>query len=374
MKILLISHSSNFYGAERSLLDLAEGLVRSDHAISALCPNSGLLSQKLRELRIPVFYMPFPGIGSGSLKEILVFFLLFIPTVIRLSKWIKKNKIQIIYNNTINALFGPFAAKLNGIRSVWHIREVKPKKKFFTKIGGIIINLLSSKAIFNSYATMKAFKERTPSSWQVIYNGIETKCYFIKNKNTSNFVVGFAGQMAEHKKPERFLYVFSQLKNQIANIKGIMAGEGPMLPKLRSLAENLEIADDITFTGYLPDLDDFYFNIDVFMLTSDHEPFGRVIMEAMSYGRAVVASAVGGVPELVEDGKTGYLVPAENIDAYTRKIIYLSRNPEYCRQMGEAARRRVIERFCKSRYQKELIRIIINEPAWLGNSDATTEK
>lgn len=361
MKILLISHSANLYGAERSLLDLAEELARTGHDFSVLCPAPGPLSQRLRALKIPVFYMPFPGIGTGSLKEILRFILLFFPAVIRLSRWMKKNRITIVYSNTINALFGPVTAKLIGIQSVWHIREVKPRKAILTKMAGIVINLLSSRAIFNSYATMKAFAAHPSSSWHVIYNGIEAKPYYEKRDFTSDFVVGFAGQMAGHKRPERFLYAFYRARKETANIKGIMAGDGPMLPMLCSLAKDLKIADDIVFTGYLSDLEPFYANIDVLVLTSDQEAFGRVILEAMSYGRAVIAAAVGGVPEVVEDGRSGYLVPAGDIFAYTQKILCLLKNPKHCRQMGESARRRVLERFSKSRYQKELIRILGNQ-------------
>ncbi len=179
-----------------------------------------------------------------------------------------------------------------------------------------------------------------------------------KKDNAADFTIGFAGQMTEQKKPERFLYAFAEVKKQMANVKGIMAGDGYCCPKLRSLANELAICNDIIFAGYLPDLTLFYTTIDVLILTSDREPFGRVIMEAMSYGRAVIAANVDGVPELVEDGKTGYLVPADDINAYVRKIIYLSKNPEHCRSMGEAAYQSVRERFSKSRYQQEIINLL----------------
>jgi len=363
MKILLYSHSANFYGAERSLLDLAEGLARSEHVVSALCPAPGPLSEEVKKLDIPVSYMPFPGIGAGSVREILHFLLVFLPAGIRLRRWMRKNDIQVVYANTINAVLGCFAAALAGIRTVWHIREVKPKNAILTKIAGIIINWISSEAVFNSYATMNAFKQRKSLRWHVVYNGIETNHPFKNKEFSSHFVAGFAGQMADHKKPERFLHVFSRLKSRAPNVRAIMAGDGPMLPKLRSMAEKLKIGDDIRFTGYLSDLDSFYSTIDVLILTSDRESFGRVVLEAMGHGRPVVAAAVGGVSELVEEGKTGYLVAADDIDAYCQKILFLKNHPETCRRMAEAAYRRVSERFCKSLYQRRLIRILVNGPA-----------
>ena len=362
MKILLISHSPNLYGAERSLLDLAEGLAHSHHSVSVLCPVPGLLSQALQRFKIPVFYIPLSGIGKGSFIEILTFIVFFPQNVLRLSRWMRKNKIQVVYNNTINSLYGVFAAKIAGIRSVWHIREVKPKRTFLRKIVGLGIKLMSSDAVFNSYATMKAFSNHhIPSSWHVVYNGVETKTYQKKKTDNEYFVMGYAGQMAEHKKPERFLYIFSQIKNKSIKLKGIMAGNGPMLSKIRTIAYDLGISDDIVFTGYLTDLDSFYTDIDVLILTSDHESFGRVLVEAMCHGRAVVAADVDGVPEVVEDGKTGHLVPAHDIAAYSKKVLELLNNPEHCQMMGYAGRRRFLERFCKSNYQQKLIRLLVNE-------------
>jgi len=359
MKILLVSHSSKLYGAERSLLDLAEGLVRTGHDISAVCPGPGPLAQELQKTGIPVFHRPLPGIGGGGMGELLRFFLLLPGAVFRFARWIRSSGFDVVYSNTINAVHSPLAARLAGVRSVWHIREVKPGRAFLARIGGVIINLLSTDAVFNSYATMRAFRSKPPASWHVIYNGVELPQKSHSDRShTLSFLIGYAGQMTEHKKPERFLHVFSQVKTRENDVRGIMAGDGWMLPGLSSLAESLGIANEITFAGFLSDLEDFYSTIDVLVLTSERESFGRVIMEAMRHGRAVVAAAVDGVPELVEDGKTGYLVPAGDIKAYSQKILSLINDPENCRRMGEAGRRRVSEYFSKSRYQQEMIRIL----------------
>lgn len=362
MKILLISHSSNLYGAERSLLDLAEGLVRSGHDIVALCPDDGPLPNELGKLAIPVHYMPFTGIGKGSIMEVLLFSALFFPSVLRLNRWMRKSKFDVVYNNTLNAVWGPLAAKISGTRLFWHIREVKPQMLFLRKIGGVVIQMMASEAIFNSHAAMKAFRHHPPLSWHVVYNGVDVKADYERRKNGLPFVMGYAGQMAHHKRPERFLYALCQVKKQAPGVKGIMVGDGPRLPMLRLLAKELEVADDVVFTGYLDSLDAFYAGIDVLVLTSDRESFGRVVVEAMSRGRAVIAAAVGGVPEVVEDGKTGYLVPANDIAAYAEKVLDFVNRPEFCYQMGAAGHQRVSELFSKSRYQQVLIRILTAAP------------
>ena len=356
MSILLVSHSSNLYGAETSLLDLAEGLAEDNINFSVLCPSPGPFSDKLLALNIPVVFMPLPGIGTRSNRELFRFLKLFLPTVFKLSRWIQRKKVSLVYSNSINSIYGPIAAKITGVRSIWHIREVKPKLSCFTKIAGSFIHFFSTQTIFNSQATMRAFAKHPPRSWRVVYNGIAAKP--VDRKAKSTFIIGFAGQMTEHKRPERFLYALSQVNKINPDIKGIMAGDGPLLRDLRSLAKKLYIDKNVEFPGYVFNLESFYATISVLVLTSDHEPFGRVILEAMSYGCPVVTADVGGVSEIVNNKQTGYLVRPNEISAYVHWILYLSDHPQICSKMGRAAQRDVTNRFSKTSYQYNLKSLI----------------
>ncbi|MCX5886611.1 MAG: glycosyltransferase, partial [Proteobacteria bacterium] len=85
--------------------------------------------------------------------------------------------------------------------------------------------------------------------------------------------------------------------------------------------------------------------LDVFILPSLAEGLGRSLLEAMAAGRAIVASRVGGIPEAVEDGKTGILVPPQDAQALARAIAFLLDNPEQTREMGQAGRRRAEQLF-----------------------------
>jgi glycosyltransferase involved in cell wall biosynthesis len=85
--------------------------------------------------------------------------------------------------------------------------------------------------------------------------------------------------------------------------------------------------------------------MDVFILPSLAEGLGRSLLEAMAAGRAVVASNVGGIPEAVEDGKTGILVPPQDAQALAKAVAFLLDNPEQAREMGQAGRRRAEQLF-----------------------------
>jgi glycosyltransferase involved in cell wall biosynthesis len=115
--------------------------------------------------------------------------------------------------------------------------------------------------------------------------------------------------------------------------------------ELRDEAERLGIADRVVFAGYRDDVPELLAGCDVFCLPSLAEGLPLVVLEAMAQGRPVVASAVGGTPELVDDGTTGLLVPAGDVAALTSALGAVLADPERARAMGEAGRSRVEREF-----------------------------
>lgn len=350
MKALLISHTSDMNGAELSLLDLALGLVQRNIEVCVLCPDEGPLCKKLRENNVPVtvFWLLRP---QRNLLRLLGFILLWFPLVLNLTLYIKRGGFEIIYNNTIDGLYGPFAARLAGVPCVWHVREVKPRNNVGRKLFGWILNWLPARSLFNSRATQGAYSADPPSHWQVIYNAVEVHHISRPDYRDDGVItVGYAGQMMPHKRPERFLLAFALSQQKVPSLKGIMAGDGQLLPQMKTLASQLGIGDLIDMPGFIFPLTSLYEKIDLFVLTSDQEPFGRVLIEAMAAYRPVIASRVGGIPEIVPDGKCGYLVTADDIPAYAEKIISLANNPELRREMGLAAHQWVVDNFSIEKY------------------------
>ncbi len=119
----------------------------------------------------------------------------------------------------------------------------------------------------------------------------------------------------------------------------VMAGEGSLLPEARALAERLGIASRVRFTGLCGDVAELLAAGDIFALASLWEGTPVAVIEAMAAGLPVVATAVGGVPELVEDGVTGLLAPPDDTAALARALAALARHPRRG-EMGEAARGR----------------------------------
>jgi glycosyltransferase involved in cell wall biosynthesis len=116
----------------------------------------------------------------------------------------------------------------------------------------------------------------------------------------------------------------------------------------------LGIEGDVIFTGFRRDVERFYSIMDIFVLPSTWEPFGNVLLEAMSFAKPVVATNVGGIPEVVVDEETGFVVPPEDPEALANKIMFLIKNKELCREMGLKGRKKVKEYFTPERLRDEV--------------------
>jgi glycosyltransferase involved in cell wall biosynthesis len=119
-----------------------------------------------------------------------------------------------------------------------------------------------------------------------------------------------------------------------------MAGEGSLAEAARRRAERLGVAGRVRFLGVRADVAELLSACDIFALASDWEGSPLAVMEAMAAGLPVVATAVGGVPELVEDGVTGILAPRGDLQALGSALETLAGNPRLRREMGDAARER----------------------------------
>jgi glycosyltransferase involved in cell wall biosynthesis len=150
------------------------------------------------------------------------------------------------------------------------------------------------------------------------------------------YVLG-VGRLVSQKGFDVLLEAFARLLQQTAYPKDlIIAGAGPERGELEAQARRLRIQDRICFVGAVdrPVVASLFRGSDVFVLASRHEPFGIVNLEAMAAARPIVATSVGGVPEFVQDGITGMLVPPDDPDAIAAALMRLDRDPFLKSQMS----------------------------------------
>jgi len=160
-----------------------------------------------------------------------------------------------------------------------------------------------------------------------------------------SFCIGNVAAFVKEKGHELLFTAFAKLLPQFPKCVLLLPGEGPKKNKLQELARRLGLEAAVKFPGFVQDVDSVYAATDLFVFSSHEEPLGSSLLAAMAHGLPVVAFARGGVPEIVEDGKTGLLVKDLDPIALSAAIARLLSNPAEARRLGETARENISSRF-----------------------------
>ena len=163
------------------------------------------------------------------------------------------------------------------------------------------------------------------------------------------FAVGWIGRMTAVKRTDDVLVAFKRLRESGVDAVLCMVGDGPDRPGLEQRAHDLGIARDTLFLGYQEDVAQFYAAFDALVLPSSNEGTPVSVIEALAAERPVVATRVGGVPDVVRDGEDGFLVEAGATGDLADRLGRLARDPALRAQMGKRGRERVLPRYAVER-------------------------
>jgi glycosyltransferase involved in cell wall biosynthesis len=158
-------------------------------------------------------------------------------------------------------------------------------------------------------------------------------------------IIGTVGRMVPVKGFEVFLAAAKAISQQIPQARFLMVGDGPNQADYEHMSRQLGLSERVTFLGFRHDVGDILNCLDLFVMTSHHEGVPTALLEAMALRRATVATAVGGITEVIEDNISGRLVPAGDVSAVTAACVELLSNDNLRKQVGEAARRRIESEF-----------------------------
>lgn len=167
-------------------------------------------------------------------------------------------------------------------------------------------------------------------------------------------VIGYVGRMVPIKDLTTLVRAFAAAQSSVPQLRLALAGDGPERPAVEQLAKELGIIDRLHFLGWVDDLTILYATVDIFALSSLNEGTPVAAIEAMSAARAVVSTAVGGVPDVVDAGVTGLLVPAQDADAFAAALVQLASDSDLRRRMGRAGRVRARERYSHARLVSDI--------------------
>jgi glycosyltransferase involved in cell wall biosynthesis len=281
-----------------------------------------------------------------------------------LRKLIKDERIDLVYcNNMMVKPIGAPAAQLADVPCVLHVRNLHEKRVPVTLYCDTVARLPAVKLVIaNSEASAVPYRRSVPEKVVVVHNGVDLSEYnplsaggerlrremgFSRN----DVVVVFTGNLIPRKGVDVLIRAFARCAARNERMHLLIAGRVPVgsptdyKARYEALAHELGVSPQVRFLGFLSDVRALVAAGDVLVLPSLQEPFGRSIIEAMALGTSVIASRVGGIPEVLDDGREGLLVPPSDDAALERALAQLAESPELRRKLAIAAERKVSERF-----------------------------
>lgn len=322
MKILFITHYTDFYGANQSLLILLDEFKRKGVEVHLLTPSAGNITEYCKknniQYHIRKFEISFINQTEGRFQGFFHFLKLF-KYYPRLIKFIWQLRPDIIYSNTSVTDIGHFLSSMFNIKHIWHIREFGERhysiQYSLGKKAFIRATKKASKVICNSYAIKK---EVVPDNNNaiVVYNGVINKKQLNKKKTNPypknhHFTFSIVGLIFPKKGHIEAISAIARVieQNTKLNVKLNIFGTGEasyvQSIKQQVIVENL--TGKIIFRGFVENKEMIYSETNCLLMCSEYEAFGRATIEAMSYGVPVIGKNSGGTPEIILDEYNGYL-------------------------------------------------------------------
>lgn len=369
MKILFLDQSGKPGGAELCLLDIAKPY--RDRCLVGLFADGGF-KDLLQQHQIPVQVLTERSLqvnkdsgwlqGASSLGQLL-------PLIARTVGIAREY--DLIYANTQKALVvGAIAALLSRRPLVYHLHDILSSEHFSRTNLRLAVTLANraSLVIANSQASLAAFIAAggNPKLARVVYNGFAPQLYRQPAASAQirqqlglegKFVVGHFSRLALWKGQHVLLEALTQCPPEVTAIfvGDALFGEHDYKQQLHQQVAELGLEQRVQFLGFRSDVVSLMAACDLVAHTSiAAEPFGRVIVEAMLCGRPVVATQAGGAVELVEPGKTGWLVPPGDARQLVAAIEACRQQPELARAIAHQAQTSASQRFELNEINRQL--------------------
>lgn len=339
--ILFIAHDTGLIGgAERQLLELFKGIDRHRFDPHLVClEEGGPVARGARDLDVPVYTITRRWRWDLSV-------------ILRLRRVIKQHRVSIVHAYLgLPGFYGTMAGKLTGTKVITTIRIAGPRRHI-SDASERIAFLVSDRIISNSKAGVDYYFKTWPgrAKTATIYNGYDPSDFSrgaLKPRAElglpeHGLIVGHVANLSYLKDYPTFLRAMALVVDRLPESRSVIVGDGAKRADYESLATELGIRDRTHFLGHRSDVLDLVRHFDVGVLASHpdySEGLSNSIAEYMGLARPVVATAVGGNCELVQDGQTGLLSPAGEPEPLADRIVGLLQDQDLRRRMGSEGRK-----------------------------------
>ncbi len=353
IKVLQLVEDLKVGGAEKVIADINQDLDRGKFETQIWCiARGGSIADELQE--------------KGAAVKILGISSYFNPVnILKLTTLLKKENPDIVHTHGYFAsVIGRIAAKYARVPVIFnHVHSTY----WDYKKRNLFIEKLLSKHTQTIICCSEAVRDFVTNNEKidlsktvVIYNGVDEERFsHFNNVSAAKMelgiepddpVIGTVSSLTPHKGHKYVLLAARKILETFSSTKFLFVGDGGLKEKLEDQANNLKISSNVIFTGTRKNIPELLNLMDIFVLpSSSREGLGISIIEAMAVEKPVVATDIGGIPEVVDNGKTGILIPPQNAEAIAKAVIELLFHPGKAKEMGRLGRLRIIDKFTTKR-------------------------
>ena len=350
VKILRVIPSLEMGGVERTLTSILPRLDKKKYKVYLCCLfKRDKLADTMESLNIPII--------KFKMRARLDFDGKYIIGILRLAYLMKKMQIDIVHTHLYRAnIAGRIAAKLAGVPVIIaNEHNIDSWKKFPQKLNDRVLAGITNKIIVVSNAVKNFYINKIgipEDKITTIYNGVDIpkfQTHVDINKKKKEFgikssekVITIIGRLHQQKGHCYFLKAAQIIVKKKPNVKFLIVGDGPLGSQLRDMSNDLKISKNVIFAGLRNDIPQILAMSDISVLTSLREGFSITVLESMAAGKPVIATNVGGNSEIIEHGKTGFIIQPKSPEDMALYSLNLINNQELAKRMGQEAEKRVL--------------------------------
>ncbi len=371
-KILFISHQAAASGAPLSLYTLLSEIDLASYECTVALLQDGPVAKQIKDMGVEITYVPL----SKLLTQRMTLFMfvhnltLLVTSLPPTCLYLAYNEIDLVHTNVLVTPDAALAARLLRIPNIWHFRELLLGSDRWKRFQIFMISRFANKIICTSrFGAWQLFGDKGNSKVELVYNAVSFDIFrengeehsFRKEMNfgESSKIAAVIGGITEDKGHEFFVRAAVQIIKEFPDSFFLNVGtleNVPYVQMLKTIAWELGLGNErLIFTGTRLDVPRVIAAADLIVVPSIYqEVFGRTIIEAMAMKKPVVATRVGGIPEVLQDGVTGFLVPPANDIAMAAAINKLFSDKKLCRDMGEAGFRRARSLFDSKKHARRI--------------------
>lgn len=329
------------------------------------------LFAQAREYELEVIYVPEMERSINPFKDLI--------SVFKLYRIIKQLAPDVVHTHTAKAgVAGRIAAKLAGVKTIIHTFHGNNFQGYFGFLmSQVSINTerllaLFSRGIIAISAQQKdeliKYKICPERKIKLIPLGFDFEEFTHRESDIGSFkqrynippenkLVGFVGRLTAIKNPDAFIDIAAKVLKHRQDVTFAFVGDGDLTLHLKREVAQRGLKDRVIFTGYLTDLNPLYADLDATILTSTNEGTPVVIIEAMVNRVLVLSTSVGGVPNMIEDGVSGYLFDGVDIDGYAQRLLHTFDHPEEVQPLLDRAGADVVIKYGAERLRQDFVKL-----------------